>query len=168
MILTFTLFLYILTSFLTIYISIKYKIPLWKIFTLSILPILFFTISDITKLYPAPMTWFMEQQHHYLRDELFPLYQAIFIPLTLSATSILYIKKKYLLSSIKVLLLSIVLFSIFSIVYLFYVKICLQNTNILLRLKYSDVVKNLFLISIFYYLLILYYFSKDNSTHNPN
>jgi hypothetical protein len=168
MILIFTLFLYILTSFFIIYISIKYKIYLWKILTLSILPILFFAISDIIELYPAPLIWFIEQQYHYLIDEIIPIYQKLFIPLTWAATSILYIKKRYTLSSIKTLLFSIIIFSTFSIVYFFYINTCLQDTNVLLHLKYSDILRNLFFISIFYYLLIFYYFSKHNSVHNPN
>jgi len=149
-------FFYVLTTFLTIYISISYKIPLWKIFILSISPIIFFTALACIKLYPAPIEWMIHQLYQYIINKTMPMYQILFIPLTLTATSIFYLKKRYSFSYIKIFLISIFILGTFLILYGLYIRAIKEKIHILQQ----DMLGNLFILSIFYYIIIFYYKTK--------
>jgi len=174
------LILYAFTSFLTIYISIKYNIPLWKIFLLSITPFLIylpFSTYSIFISYPMPISWFQDTLYIHFKEIIIPMYEAYFIPYTLSATGILFIYKKYLFPSFKILFITFVLFLFFTFFYIVLLSTLFDisfielifNTHLLNNyrfdtLLFGDILKNIFikffLLNIFYYIFIFYYFKK--------
>jgi len=158
MLLLTTLFLYAFTSFFTIYISIRYSISIWKIFILSIAPFLIilpFTTYPIFASYPIPIAWIIDRVYEQLRNEIIPLYQILYVPLTLAATSTLYIRKKYSLSYFKITLTTLVIFSILCFSYIIILSQKIDSNSI-----HINSLINLFLLNIFYYIFIFYYFKK--------
>lgn len=158
MLLNIILFLYVFTSFFTIYISTKYSIPLWKIFILSIVPFLLllpFTTYPIFASYPIPIEWIKDKLYAQLINEIIPLYQALYVPLTLASVSVFYIHKKYSLSYIKIILTTLIIFSILCFSY-----IAIISAQINTHSVHINSLINLFFLNIFYYLYILILLKK--------
>jgi len=158
MFLTTTLFLYAFTSFFTIYISIKYRISLWKIFLLSIAPILIllpFSTYSIFASYPIPIAWIMDRLYAQFINEIIPIYKVLYVPLTLAATSTLYIRKKYSLSYFKITLTTLVIFATLCFSYITILSQQIESNSI-----HINGLINLFFLNIFYYICILFYFRK--------